>query len=289
MNQDYISSRYQLTKKIGQGGQGSVWLGQSNRSGKEVAIKLIDITPANQKNVFQEILALKSISKPNCNPYVACYYDSFYDPTTNQAVIEMEYIKGPNIAQYTQPLRSSANRPLLIKTTKLFLKATLIGLKFIHSHGVLHNDIKPNNIVVSPAKVPIIVDFGISCFVQNALNSVCTSPYNKIINNCCNSMSGTSIYLPPEVIRDVRYPSSDLWSLGATAYEIMSGMNIWGINVLAYDPYQLVGVVTDKFRTNTLPNKLVSGDSVLDTVVNGFLVYDPSLRLTIDQALTLLG
>ena len=288
MNQDSITNRYQIIKQIGKGGQGTVLLALSKSTGQEVAIKIISLTPSNRDNAIQEISAIKSISNPNCVPYVACYYDSFYDPSTNQVVIEMEYVRGPNIAEYTQSLRNTGNRELLILTTKLLLKAMLIGLKFIHSHNIIHNDVKPNNIVVNSNKVPVLVDFGISCFTQESITPACTQPYGKVVGNCCNSMAGTSIYLPPEAIRGVRYDSSDLWSLGATAYEIMSGLNIWNLDVAMYDPMGLLQAVANKIKTGTQPNKLNSGDTNLDAVVNGFLVYDPSARISINQALMML-
>ena len=288
MNQDLITNRYEIIREIGKGGQGTVWLARSKRTGQEVAIKIIQLTPANRDMALQEISAIKSISSPNCIPYVVCYHDSFYDSTTNQAVIEMEYIRGPNIAQYTQPLRNQENRDLLILTTKLLLKAMLIGLKFVHSYNILHNDIKPSNIVVGSNKVPVLVDFGISCFVHEAIRAACVLPYGKIVGKCCNTTSGTSIYLPPESTKNVRYPSSDLWSLAATAYEIMTGMNIWGLNVVNYDPMGLMREVVNRFNQGVQPNKLNSGDNNLDMVVNSFLSYDPSNRMGIDQALSLL-
>jgi serine/threonine protein kinase len=288
MNQDYISTRYQLLRQIGKGGQGTVWLARSNRTGKEVAVKIIQLSPANRDSSLQEIATIKAISTPNCMPYVVCCYDSFFEPSTNQAVIEMEYIKGPTILEYTQPLRNSGNRLLLIPTTKLCIKAVLLGLQFIHAHNVLHNDVKPSNIVVNHNKVPVLVDFGISCFTQDAVKAICTQPYNKVIGNCCSTTSGTPTFIPPEDIKGIRYPSSDLWSLGATAYEIMSGMNIWGINIAAYDPMGVLYQVIDRFKAGIQPNKLISGDANLDIVVNNFLSYEPSNRMSINQALSLL-
>ena len=289
MNQDLISARYDISQRVGQGGQGSVYLARSKQTGQEVALKIFNITPSNRDMVFQEAKALSAVSYPNCNPYIACYHNSFYDPTTNQAVIEMEYVRGPTVSAYTQPLRNQGNRPLLILCSKLLLKAALHGLQYIHSHNILHNDIKPSNIVVGPNKVPVIVDFGISCFVHDAINSACTQQYNKVIGNCCNTMAGTSIYIPPEATKNVRYPSSDLWSLAATVYEIMSGSNIWGLNVGQYNAYSLMKEVVNKINQQVPPNKLSSGDQTLDMVVNSFLNYDPASRMSIDQALSVLG
>jgi len=287
MKQGSINN-YQLIQQAGKGGQGTVWLARSKLTGNDVALKVITLTPTNRDNALQEISSITSISYPKCIPYLSCYHDSFYDPLTNQIVIEMRYVKGVNVAEYTQPLRTTGNRPLLILTTKLLIKTMLLALQFVHSHGIIHNDIKPSNIVVGLDKVPVLVDFGISCLVQDAINSICAQANNNIVGPCCQTLAGTSIYMPPEITKGVRYPQSDLWSLGATAYEIMSGLNIWNISVSQYNPNDLLREVVNKFNTGVLPNRLVSGDTNLDMVVNGFLIYDPSARMSINEALALL-
>ena len=289
MQQDSVDNRYTIIKNIGQGSYGTVKLAISKKTGSQIAIKIIPLTEQNKTNVIQEILSLKKVSAPNCNVYVVCYYDSFVDPYTGSVVVEMEYIEGPNIMIYTHPARISGDLTLLYDTAKKFLIAMLNALKYIHSKNIIHNDVKPGNIVVGKNKVPVLVDLGISCIAQEAVNSICTTPYNKVIGDCCKEMSGTSLYIPPETMYKVRYPQSDLWSLGSTAYEIITGNNIWSLDVTQFSPISLMGQVINRFNSGTLPNVLNTGDYQLDAVVNGFLKYDPSLRMSIDQALSILG
>ena len=289
MQQDSVDNRYTVIKNIGQGSYGTVKLAISKKNGSQVAIKIIPLTEQNKNNVIQEILSLKKLSIPNCNFYVSCYYDSFIDPYTNSVVIEMEYIEGPNIMTYTHPARLSSDLTLLYSAAKKFLIAMLNALKYIHSKNIIHNDVKPGNIVVGKNKGPVLVDLGISCITQEAVNSICTTPYNKVIGDCCKEMSGTSLYIPHETIYEVRYPQSDLWSLGSTAYEIITGNNIWSLDVTQFSSINLMAQVINRFNSGVLPNVLNTGDYQLDAVVNGFLKYDPSLRMGIDQALTILG
>lgn len=288
MQEDTVNNRYEIVKEVGRGAYGSVHEAISKKTGAKVAIKIVPLTETNKKNLVQEILSLRKLSQPNCNPYVVCYYDSFYNAITNSIVIEMEYVHGVDLMTYTQPARSSRDLSLLYRTAKMSLIAMLNGIKYIHSKGLLHNDIKPGNIVVDENKVPILVDLGISCVTQEAVKSICTVPYNKVVGDCCQEMSGTSLYIPPEVLKDVRYPQSDLWSLGATIYELVTGTNIWGLDVFKFTPVNLMAQVIIKFTQGTLPNKLNTGDYQLDTIVNGFLKYDPLTRMSIDQALVLI-
>jgi len=253
-----------------------------------VAIKIIPLTDSIRENVFREILSLQKLSQSSCNPYVVCYYDSFYEQSSKSVVIEMEFVRGPDVMKYTQPARTSGDLGLVYSATKMLLIAMLKGIKYIHSEGLLHNDIKPANIVVGYNRVPVLVDLGISCVTRNAIESICTTPYNKVIGDCCKEVSGTSLYIPPEVLNIVRYPQSDLWSLGATAYEIATGDNIWSLDVREFSPAILMAQVIMKLSQGVLPNKLNTGDYQLDTVVNGLLVYDPMSRISIDDALEIL-
>ena len=288
MQEDTVNNRYEVIKKIGQGAFGTVHLAISKQKGTQVAIKIIPVTDQNRENVVQEISSLSQLSTPNCNPYVVCYYGSFIDSAIGSVVIEMEYIDGPDIMVYTQPLRVSGDRLLLYRTSKLLLVAMLSGLQYIHQNGIIHNDVKPSNILVRHNKVPVLADLGISCITQEAVKAICTEPYNKVVGDCCREMAGTSLYLPPEALKDIRYGTSDLWSLGATVYNIVTGDNIWSLNTTQYTPVNLMAQVIKKFTDETLPNRLVTGDQGLDTVVNSFLQYDPTARMDIGQALGVL-
>jgi len=283
-----ISQHYYISNTIGAGGQGSVVLAQKKSDDSRVALKLIPFTPTNQHNIVQEISAIKAISTPNCNPYVVCYRDSFVDVASQKVVIEMDYVHGPNVISYTQPLRDSGNNKLLTTTAIQLTRAMLKALSFIHSYGILHNDIKPANIVVNIDKVPVLVDLGISCFVQAALQEICTKPYDKLIDNCCSNSSGTSLYLPPEALKNVRYPASDLWSLGATIFEIVNGYNIWSIDITLHQPMVLMRQVIDKFVQGVQPNQLRTENQVLNQVINNFLNYDPTQRMSVAQAISML-
>lgn len=294
MKQGVLANLYQIDKQIGKGGQGTVYLGRSllDPTNRALAIKIIPLNPQTQTLALQEIAAIKTVSNPNCIPYVACAVDTFYDPTTNNAVIVMEYVNGPTIAEYVYPLRANptpANVNLLTIINKQLLRIMLVALRFIHNNNMLHNDIKPANIVVSQDKIPVLVDFGISCYVNQAVNQVCSLPYGKIIGNCCNTNAGTSIFMPPEVLKNVRYPSSDSWSLGAMIYTLITGVNVWGINVRDYTVESLMQEVVNKLQNGTIPNQLNSNDAALNTVVNSFLLLDPSQRMSLDEAYQILS
>ncbi len=285
MNTDSFKNRYEIIKKIGAGSFGEVYLAISKKNTiRKVAVKVIPIKSSNKNVIIQEVVSMYLLSEPKCNPYVACYYDSFIDKSKGIIVIEMEYINGPNVKIYTQPLRDTNNLNLLNLTGRKLLKSMLKGLKYIHSKHILHNDIKPSNIVVSKDRIPILVDLGISCFTEAAINKLCKNSGSE----CCKLTAGTSLYLPPEVLQDVRYPASDLWSLAATIYMVITGNNIWSIN-MKQSNIKLLTQVVKKIRLKILPNKLYTKDIKLNTIINSFLNYKISERMSIDEALKLLS
>jgi serine/threonine protein kinase len=290
MDTDSFDRRYDIIRVLGTGGFGKVYLVRSKTSGTEVAVKVIPVTQKNQKQVIQEVLAFRRLSIPNCSPYVGCYYDSFIDPVRNTVNIEMEYIKGPDVMVYTQPFRDTENTPLILLSGRRLLHAMLLALQYVHGHGIIHNDIKPNNIVVNSDKIPVLVDFGISCFGKDPhYYPPCQAQYGYPVSPCCEEKAGTIFYAPPEILMNVRYPESDLWSLGATIYAIITGDNIWSMRL---DPNTSWGQgwerIINNFKTGVQPNKLYTGDSALDTIVNSFLSYDIRNRMSVDEALRML-
>ena len=277
-----VKNRYDIVKKLGEGGFGVVYLAKKKKSNKYVAIKLIKITKNNQHRILAETKSLQTI-KPKCVPYLACYRNSFIDKSKNVFVIEMDYIEGKTISVYTQGLRNAIlskyqrnqsyekERLKLVTISKLLLITMLKTLKYLNSKNIIHNDIKPSNIMVNNKRNTVLVDFGLACF--------------KNKDNYCKNKAGSSLYMPPEILYGVKNPTSDLWSLGATVYSIMTGENVWGVN-----PYgqTVVKNVLKNIKNKTKPKRLNSGDVQLDSVVNGFLQLDPNKRMTIEKALKIL-
>ena len=258
---------YQILREVGSGSYGRVYLAIDLRNNKQVAIKTISLNDSSNREVDD----LNQLAYPNCHPYVVCYLNSFI--ANNSLNIVTDYIEGPDVINYVQPLRLVNQRQTLYECGRILLKSMLLALQYIHSKGIIHNDIKPGNIMVSKDRVPILIDFGIAC--RNF--------------PVCKEMMGTSLYLPPEaILTETRYYASDLWSLAATVYEVITGTNIWSLNTYLHTPTQLMEEVIRRFQQGSLPNRLVTNDAVMDGIVNNFLQYDPFQRMSVNQALSLL-
>lgn len=287
-----LKNNYNLLRMLGKGGQGSVWLGVDKKTNKNVALKLIDIQKFKNAHVVQEVKALIDISNPQCMAHLSCYIDSFADIEMNKYVIAMEYIEGKTISEHTNILRNNISiqgyKNLFILTLKYLLKALLPAIMFLHEKRLLHNDIKPGNIMVDKYNTPILVDYGLSCFTLDKMNQGCVKPYNKVVSSCCLKGGGTVLYLPPERFRNVRYEQSDYWSLAATIYKLYTGKNVWGIDVKNLAKKDLYYKMYEKISKNIPLERLNTGDKTLDYVVNNFLSINPYDRMSAEQAIEII-
>ncbi|KAF8443125.1 hypothetical protein L210DRAFT_3159615 [Boletus edulis BED1] len=205
-----LAERLQFVKEIGFGNWGSVWLCRpKSSSGKvkdmEVAVKLVhrsktSTTAARVRSLWNEMKIVRSF-KNDPHPSIVPFHSFIITPS--YALITMAYL--PTLV----PVEVSESR------AKEWFKSLLSGVHFLHSRGVVHNDIKPANILLSRANIPVLVDFGFSEQYDLA------SP--KAFHS--NLTYGTPEYLSPERARGLPHDTrkSDIWSLGVTFFEILVG------------------------------------------------------------------
>ena len=258
---------YKFLKKLGEGAFATVW--KVKIDSRIVALKIITVSYNSQeyKKAITEVKILETISSPRCNPFLACYYDHSYDLKTGQLLIEMEYIDGPTLKKYARPLHMEK----LYFHLLLILKDIITGLIVVHDKGIIHNDIKPANIVIDKDLIPKLIDFGVSCFTHPCENT-----------ECCEGFTGTPQYASPEMIADmIRFPESDIWSLGVTLYNTATGE--YPYNYKDMNRRQIL-----RTTVNDEPVKLNTTNTLLNTIVNRSLIKDPRQRITASEISNLL-
>src|SRR5699024_526684 len=132
-----------------------------------------------------------------------------FDVTENESsfFIVMEYIEGPTLSEFIQ-----AHSPLEIDTVMNFTNQILDGIKHAHDTGIVHRDIKPQNILIEKDKTLKILDFGIA----KALSETTMTQTNHVL--------GTVQYLSPEQARGEATDSgTDIYSIGVVLYEMLVG------------------------------------------------------------------
>lgn len=200
-----ISNRYKILQLIGGGGMSNVYLAHDIILNRDVAIKILryDLTSEEelQRRFQREVLSATSLTHPN----IVSIYDVGQDAEMHYIV--MEYIKGKTLKQYIQEFS-----PLSAARSVHIMKQLTSAIAHAHEHGIIHRDIKPQNILMDEEGNVKVTDFGIA-------TSLGATSYTQT-----NSVIGTVHYLSPEQARGgLATMKSDLYALGIVLYELLTG------------------------------------------------------------------
>lgn len=201
----HISGRYKILQLIGGGGMSNVYLAHDIILNRDVAIKILRYDFANEEELhrrFQrEALSATSLTHPN----IVSVYDVGEDE--DMLYIVMEYIKGKTLKQYIQEFS-----PLSAARSIHIMKQLTSAMANAHENGIIHRDIKPQNILMDEEGNVKITDFGIA-------TSLGATSYTQT-----NSVIGTVHYLSPEQARGgLATMKSDIYALGIVLYELLTG------------------------------------------------------------------
>ncbi|KAK7079945.1 Serine/threonine-protein kinase 36, partial [Halocaridina rubra] len=242
--------KYQVLEAIGQGSFGRVFRGKCLITGQSVALKFI---PKRNK-VARELKSLRrecDIQRGLAHPNIVRMIDSF--ETDNEVVAVSEYVPG----QLFQLLES--NGPLREERVRQIACNLVSAIYYLHSHRILHRDIKPQNILLASSGEAKLCDFGFSR--KMGINTYVLT-----------SVKGTPLYMAPEVIEEKPYDhTADLWSLGCIIYELLDGK----------PPFCTTSIVQLVKMIKTEPVVWPYGWSAnCSSFLKGLLVKDPTQRLT---------
>jgi serine/threonine-protein kinase len=199
-----LNNRYALEQKIGEGGMATVYRGRDMRLSRRVAVKILHrhyVSDADFLRRFQhEAQAAATLNHPN----VVSVYDVGQDGDNHYIV--MEYVDGVN-------LKTLINRdaPLQVAHAVAIAEEIGRGLETAHQVGLVHRDVKPANVMVTPDGHAVITDFGIA---KSHLSTTLTRT---------GVTFGTADYISPEQAQGkTATPRSDIYSLGVTLYEMLT-------------------------------------------------------------------
>jgi len=194
--------RYRVDHKIGSGTQGDVYLCTDPKLKREVAIKLLHSTAFNKSTaqlIEQEAQALSLFQHQN----IVSIYD--IGESAGQSFIVFEYVKGQLLDEW---LTDKAHR---LENKLKIMSGIIKAVALAHQAGVIHRDIKPQNIIIDSEGTPKLMDFGISMLLGDDASS--------------QDILGTAGYMAPEYIRkNIVTPRLDVFALGAVCYQVLTGM-----------------------------------------------------------------
>src|ERR1051325_8069029 len=210
-------SRYRITRKIGSGGMGEVYLAQDMRLNRKVALKVLPAEVVNNRNRLQrferEAQAASALNHPN----IITIHEIAVEGDTH--FIATEFIEGETLRSRLRTSRVSIDETLNI-TIQI-----AAAVDAAHRSAIVHRDIKPENIMVREDGLVKVLDFGLAKSTENKPADVDTeSPTRAQVTTQAGMILGTAAYMSPEQARGKTVDArSDIWSLGVVLYEMLTG------------------------------------------------------------------
>ncbi len=233
--------RYRVGELLGVGGMGAVYKAEHLLMERPVALKVLNRElidkPATIERFRREVRAAARLTHPN----IVAGFDA--EQAGDVHFLVMEYVEGVSLARLI-----AEKGPLPVEQACDYIRQAALGLEHAHERGMVHRDIKPQNLMLTPAGQVKILDFGLARFVMESVPAgamlgeegatVSLSPEGLIQNGDCprfestakpltqiGIVMGTPDYIAPEQARDSHVADirADIYSLGCTLYDLLAG------------------------------------------------------------------
>ncbi len=260
-------SHYRIVEKIGAGGMGEVYRASDTRLERDVALKVLPsgtlADDAARKRFRREALALSKLNHPN----IATVHD--FDAQEGMDFLVMEYVAGATVGEklHAGPSAEKEIARLGVELAE--------GLAAAHGQGVIHRDLKPGNVRLTPDGRLKILDFGLARLVQRP---GATAPVESLTQTESltqgKALVGTLPYMAPEQLRGERVDArSDIWAAGLVLYELATGRRAFP----EVDSARLIASILQEAPPSPSgANRQVSPG--LDSIVAKCLEKDPESR-----------
>jgi serine/threonine protein kinase len=215
-------ARFEVTKVLGAGAQGAVYLAHDPRLDREVAIKTITVEPSEERDMLVRTLLdeARTVSRL-VHPNIVPLYDADEDAGTPFLVFE--YVEGTSLAER---IRGEGRLPA-VRAVEIAI-AILMGVGYAHQRGIVHRDLKPANVLLNGENVPRVTDFGIACTLKGA-------------HAIEEGLQGTPRYMAPEYVeQQLVSPQLDVYAVGVMLYEMLTGRHMFESVALAHLMHDIV-------------------------------------------------
>ena len=237
-DRELVLERYRPLRPLGRGGSGSVWLARDERTGLEVALKIVPREGKRAARAMREMEAASRLRHARC---VRAYG---FGGDDGHVYIAYEYVAGHTLRELLRGGRVSDRDAVEIAAQ------VLDGLAHAHRHGIVHRDVKPSNVLIEdqPDMAVRLLDFGLAQFDEaDALTAVGDVP-------------GTLAYIAPERLTGGDASArSDVWAVGVMLWEALAGHHpFWGVPLP-----QVAGAIEDGApplvtKRRDLPSRLLA-------------------------------
>ncbi|PYM06299.1 MAG: hypothetical protein DMF15_13280, partial [Verrucomicrobia bacterium] len=259
-----VFGRYTLTKVLGRGGMGIVWLAHDEELERDVALKFLPDLMIQDRAVFDQLKRETKRCLELTHPRIVRIYDFVHDERSGS--ISMEYIDGETLSN----LRAEKER----KVFEPYEIADWIGqlcdaLDYAHTHAkVIHRDLKPANLMVNQSGDLKVTDFGIARSLVDSASRLTLE----------QSRSGTLIYMSPQQLSGDRGTHlDDIYSLGASIYELLTSKPpFYSGNIDRQICERIAPSMTERRKELDIEPALVP--AIWEDTVAACLAKDPSRR-----------
>ena len=253
-----ILGRYEIDRELGRGAMGVVYLGRDPKISRTVAIKTLSYNQFDshllaelKERFFREAEAAGRLS----HPAIVTVYDVGEEP--DLAFIAMDYAEGKPLSDF-----SKAGSLLPLDHVHDIILKVAEALDYAHQQNIVHRDIKPGNIIYNPETRSVkVTDFGIAKIVDDSKTKT-------------GSVMGSPLYMSPEQLMGKKVSGrSDVYSLGATFYQLTTGVAPFDGDSLAALTYKIINQKHPALKTlrADIPSSTIR-------VINKALQKDPEKR-----------
>jgi eukaryotic-like serine/threonine-protein kinase len=222
-----LTGRYRVDRAIGRGGMAMVYRGYDQLLDRDVAIKVLGMMAANATGTREEFLREARASAALAHPNIVSVYDAGVH--SGERYIVMEFVPGGSVAELIE-----TSAPLSPHRTVEIGAQIADALDYGHQHGVIHCDVKPQNVLLDERGRPKLVDFGIARTI--AATGALTE-----------TVTGTAGYIAPEQLIGEKVDGrADIYALGSVLYEMLCGD-------LPFDSTNLAALATQRLVRPPVP------------------------------------
>jgi serine/threonine protein kinase len=202
--------RYEVLELIGRGGMGAVYKARHKVMNRLVALKILSPQLLCSATAIERFRREVQVAARLTHPNIVTAFDA--DQVGDTHFLVMEFIDGTDLANYVEK-----KGPLPVTYACHFIRQAALGLQHAHDRGMVHRDIKPHNLLVTPQGVVKVTDFGLARLAREAASAGGLTAENVLM--------GTADYIAPEQAHDPHSADirADIYSLGCTLFHLLTG------------------------------------------------------------------